>query len=183
MASDKPLPVDPDFNNSSEQDLGIPSLVSTGVPTPTPATSSGNDLGASADLNTLIAVESMLKNVISRMDLIKNELKTDADMLKSAFESDPVYREFDQNAKAAAKDKLAAKKEILRKPDVAELNLKVQSKRSELKELKEKMSDYLTQYQQLSGANEIEGEDGEVRVIVYTAKLVRRNDKFDGFGK
>jgi len=95
-----------------------------------------------------------------------------------AFESDPIYREFDDNAKAAAKDKLAAKKEILKKPDVADLSLKVQSKRSEIKELKEKMSDYLTQFQQLSGLNEIEGEDGEVRTIVYTARLIKQNSKF-----
>ncbi len=120
----------------------------------------------------------MLKNVISRVELLKNELREEADMLKSAFESDPVYREFDDSAKAAAKDKLAAKKEILKKPDVAELNLKVQSKRSEIKELKEKMSDYLTQFQQLSGLSEIEGEDGELRTIVYTARLIKQNVKY-----
>lgn len=167
MANEKPLSVDPDFNNPPAADL---SVLTTSDSSQQPVNPS--------DASTLIAVESMLKNVISRLELLKNELKEDADMLKSAFESDPVYREFEENAKAAAKDKLAAKKEILRKPDVAELNLKVQSKRSEIKELKEKMSDYLTQFQQLSGLNEIEGEDGEVRIIVYTARLVKQNSKF-----
>lgn len=167
MANDKPLSVEPDFNNPPTEELLSVSPASPIQPVMT-----------TGDASTLIAVESMLKSVISRVELLKNELKEEADMLKSAFDSDPVYREFGENAKAAAKDKLAAKKEILKKPDVAELNLKVQSKRSEIKELKEKMSDYLTQFQQLSGLTEIEGEDGELRTIVYTARLIKQNGKY-----
>lgn len=171
--SDKPLPVEPDFNNPPAEEI-----VTDESSSPEPAVQNITPAVPASDVQTLMAVESMLKNVISRLDLLKTELKEEADMLKSAFESDPIYREFDENAKAAAKDKLAAKKEILKKPDVADLSLKVQSKRSEVKELKEKMSDYLTQFQQLSGLNEIEGEDGEVRTIVYTARLIKQNSKF-----
>ena len=42
-------------------------------------------------------------------------------------------------------------------------------------ELNEGLSDYLREYQRLSGSNEIEGEDGELRTIVYVAKLVRKS--------
>ena len=171
--SDKPLPVEPDFNNPPVEEI-----VTNEIASPQPSAQVVSPAIPAGDVQTLMAVESMLKNVISRMEMLKTELKEEADMLKSAFESDPIYREFDDNAKAAAKDKLAAKKEILKKPDVADLSLKVQSKRSEIKELKEKMSDYLTQFQQLSGLNEIEGEDGEVRTIVYTARLIKQNSKF-----
>ena len=170
MANNNPLPVDPDFDNPPTEEI-LSSAQVTPDPFPQAAITPG-------DAQTLIAVESMLKNVISRVELLKNELKEDADKLKSAFESDAVYREFEENAKAAAKDKLVAKKEILKKPDVAELDLKVQSKRSELRELKEKMSDYLTQFQQISGLSEIEGEDGELRTIVYTARLIKQNSKY-----
>jgi len=171
--SDKPLPVEPDFNNPPVEEIDTDEIAS-----PQPSAQVVSPAIPASDVQTLMAVESMLKNVISRMEMLKTELKEEADMLKSAFESDTIYREFDDNAKAAAKDKLAAKKEILKKPDVADLSLKVQSKRSEIKELKEKMSDYLTQFQQLSGLNEIEGEDGEVRTIVYTARLIKQNGKF-----
>jgi len=171
--SDKPLPVEPDFNNPPVEEI-----VTDEIANPQSSADVVSPAIPASDVQTLMAVESMLKNVISRMEMLKTELKEEADMLKSAFESDTIYREFDDNAKAAAKDKLAAKKEILKKPDVADLSLKVQSKRSEIKELKEKMSDYLTQFQQLSGLNEIEGEDGEVRTIVYTARLIKQNSKF-----
>ncbi len=174
MANDKPLPVEPDFTSDQSVNQTVSADSETGISNSTTAQPVLTD----SDAQTLVAVESMLKNVLSRLELLKNELKEDADMLKSAFESDPVYREFDENAKAAAKDKLAAKKEILKKTDVAELNLKVQSKRSEIKELKEKMSDYLTQFQQLSGLNEIESNDGELLKIVYSARLIRQNSKF-----
>ena len=43
---------------------------------------------------------------------------------------------------------------------------------------KEGLSDYLREYQRLSGSNEIEGEDGELREIVYTAKLVKKSAQF-----
>ena len=170
MANNNPLPVDPDFDNPPTEEI----LNSTSV-TPNPFPQA---VITPSNAQTLIAVESMLKNVISRVELLKNELKEEADKLKSAFESDAVYREFEENAKAAAKDKLVAKKEILKNPGVAELDLKVQSKRSELRELKEKMSDYLTQFQQISGLSEIEGEDGELRTIVYTARLIKQNSKY-----
>ncbi len=175
MANNDPLPVEPDFSITPSADSLIQSNTIADTDHPAQA---AQPVISDTDAQTLIAVESMLKNVLSRLELLKNELKEDADMLKSAFESDPVYREFDENAKAAAKDKLAAKKEILKKTDVAELNLKVQSKRSEIKELKEKMSDYLTQFQQLSGLNEIESNDGELLKIVYSARLIRQNSKF-----
>lgn len=174
MANDKPLPVEPDFTS----DQSVNQTVSVDPEAIINDSAAAQPVLTDNDAQTLVAVESMLKNVLSRLELLKNELKEDADMLKSAFESDPVYREFDENAKAAAKDKLAAKKEILKKTDVAELNLKVQSKRSEIKELKEKMSDYLTQFQQLSGLNEIESNDGELLKIVYSARLIRQNSKF-----
>ena len=47
--------------------------------------------------------------------------------------------------------------------------------KSEQSELKTGLSDYLREYQRLSGSNEIEGEDGEVREIVYVAKLVKKS--------
>jgi len=47
-----------------------------------------------------------------------------------------------------------------------------------LKDLQNALSDYLREYQRLSGSNEIEGDDGEVREIVYVAKLVKRTSRF-----
>ena len=50
---------------------------------------------------------------------------------------------------------------------------KIKDNQQQLKELKIALSDYLSQYVKLSGTNQIEGPDGVVRQIIYTAKLVK----------
>jgi hypothetical protein len=42
------------------------------------------------------------------------------------------------------------------------------------KELDTALSDYLREYMRMSGTNEIETEDGDVREIVYVAKLIKK---------
>ncbi len=54
------------------------------------------------------------------------------------------------------------------------MNNKVRNLRSEIKELKGALSDYLQEYARLSGVNEIEDENGEVREIKYDAKLIKK---------
>ena len=47
----------------------------------------------------------------------------------------------------------------------------------QIKENEETLSDYLLQYQKMTGSNEIEGDDGETRIIVNIAKLVKGSFK------
>jgi hypothetical protein len=53
---------------------------------------------------------------------------------------------------------------------------KVTVLKNELKEAQEALSSYLADFQRLTGVSEIEGEDGELRQIVYVAKLVRKTN-------
>ena len=46
----------------------------------------------------------------------------------------------------------------------------------QVKELRVALSDYLAQYVNLSGSNQIEGPDGVTRQIIYTARLVKKVD-------
>ena len=48
----------------------------------------------------------------------------------------------------------------------------------EIKEANLGLSEYLREYQRMTGQSEIEGDDGEVREIVYTAKLIKKQKKF-----
>jgi hypothetical protein len=50
--------------------------------------------------------------------------------------------------------------------------------RQEIKELKGALSNYLQQYQKIADTDQIESEDGEVRQIVYSARLVKLSNKF-----
>lgn len=127
----------------------------------------------------LINLESMIKNHVTQIDKLSEEAKKHQDMLNDIFLNDSTYKKQDDAAKEAAKIRNATKAQLMKQPQVADLANKVKVFRSELKELKGALSDYLKEFQRMSGVNEIEGDDGEVREIVYDARLVKRGIKFE----
>ena len=123
----------------------------------------------------LINLESMIKSHISGLDRLRAELEKHSSMLQDIFDNDPTYKEHAEKAKEATKIKSATKQQILKQPQAAELNQKVKSFKSQIKETQDALSDYLSEYQRMSGVNEIEGEDGEVREIISVPKLVKKS--------
>ncbi|MDO8638333.1 MAG: hypothetical protein Q7R43_02065 [Candidatus Daviesbacteria bacterium] len=126
------------------------------------------------EASVIINMESMIKSLISSNDKLREEMDLNKGMLDSILDNDPTYKEHSDLAKEAAKVKSNTKREILKQPQAGELANKVQSLRSQIKENKAAMSDYLKEYQRMSGVNEIAGEDGEIREIVFTAKLISK---------
>lgn len=122
----------------------------------------------------LVDLESMIKTHISTIDKSKGELSKLKDMLDGIFENDETYRTHTEKAKEAAKLKSLTKSQLLKQPEARDLAQKIKELQSSIKDLDLALSDYLREYQRMSGSTEIELEDGEVREIVYTAKLVKR---------
>ncbi len=126
----------------------------------------------------LVKIEEMIKTHLAQIDELQEEITKHRDMVNDIFANDETFQEHDKLAKEAARIRTNTKKEITKRPDVAGLANKLKSLKSEQKELKEGLSDYLREYQRLSGSNQIEGEDGEMREIVFVAKLVKKTSKF-----
>lgn len=126
----------------------------------------------------VLSMEAMIKNHIASIDRLKAEAEKVQGLLDGIFDNDPTYQKHSELAKEAAKVKSATKQQILKQPQAAELFEKVRSYKSEIKDLQGALSDYLREYQRMSGSNEIEDNDGEVREIVYTAKLVKKLSQF-----
>lgn len=129
----------------------------------------------SDDATLLLRIEEMIKTHLQQIEALSEDITKRKDMLDDIFLNDETYQEHDKVAKEAAKIRSKTKQEILKRPDVADLSNKLKALKSEKKELQTGLSDYLREYQRLSGSNEIEGEDGELREIVYTAKLVKKS--------
>lgn len=127
-----------------------------------------------AGATVLISLEATIKNHISMIDKLEEDLDKHASMLKDIFDNDPTYKEHSEKAKEASRVKTQTKQQILKQPQAADLNEKVKSFKSQIKELDGALSDYLREFQRMSGVNEIEGEDGEIREIVYVARLVKK---------
>ncbi|KKR02774.1 MAG: hypothetical protein UU25_C0005G0008 [Microgenomates group bacterium GW2011_GWB1_40_9] len=123
-------------------------------------------------------LESSIKEHIASIDTSKTELKKLKEMLSDMFSNDSTYQEHDKAVKEATKIRTKTKLELLKQPAAAQLNNKIKELSSDLKDLQNALSDYLREYQRLSGSNEIEGDDGEVREIVYVARLVKRSSRF-----
>ena len=126
----------------------------------------------------LSRIEEMIKTHTSQIDSLKKEASELKGITDDILLNEETFQKHDKIAKEAARIRSNTKKEILKRPDVADKSNKLKALKSEQKELKEGLSDYLREYHRLSGSNEIEGEDGEVREIIYTAKLVRRSSNF-----
>ena len=123
----------------------------------------------------IVNMESMIKSHISEIDKLNTELKKHKEMLDDIFKNDETFQDHSEKAKEANKIKQNTKKQILKRPEAADLDNKVKSFKSQIKETQEALSDYLQEYARMSGINEIEGDDGEVREIVYVAKLVKKS--------
>lgn len=123
----------------------------------------------------LLTVESAISQRTQKLSELKTELKLQNEMLNSYLENDETYREVSEIAKKASQKKSAVKRELLSRPEAGDLPNKVKELRDEIKEVNDALSYYLREYQRITGTNEIEGEDGEMRQIVYTARLVKRN--------
>lgn len=129
--------------------------------------------GDSDQVDVLFSLEEMIKNHIASLDSLRDELKKQREMFEDVFINDETFRTNSEKAKEANKAKNTTRQQILAQPAVAAISSKVKSIRSDIKERQGALSDYLQEYQRLTGATEIEGKDGQVREIVNSAKVVK----------
>ncbi len=125
----------------------------------------------------LTDLEHLIKTHIANLDKLRREIKTQREMVTSALENDETYRTHHEKVKEAMKVRGATKKQILSLPQNKTLVSKILEQTAELRESDGELSEYLREFQRLSGSNEIEGDDGEIREIVYVAKLVKKSSK------
>ena len=118
-------------------------------------------------------LESSIKEHIVSVDKSKTELKKLKEMLSDMFTNDSTYQLHDAAVKDATKIRTKTKSELLKQPAAADLNAKVKELSAEIKDFQNALSDYLREYQRLSGSNEIEGDDGG-----YSGR--RRRQRFEG---
>lgn len=121
----------------------------------------------------IINTESLINTASARLNDLTYEAKEYKAMLDEILESDIEFQEIDKEAKKQAKLKALARQKALNTPN-AKTNIdKLKETQTQLREVKVALSDYLAQYVKISGSNQIEGPDGVVRRIIYTAKLVK----------
>ncbi|HWS48435.1 MAG TPA: hypothetical protein VN174_00105 [Candidatus Methanoperedens sp.] len=124
----------------------------------------------------LLNIESLVNSHDQRLDTLSKELKTHKEMLNGILDNNEEYKNSATEASKYSKLKTIAKQKVLKSSEALSLVEKIKDSQAQVKELKVALSDYLAQYVTLSGSNQIEGTDGVLRTIVYTAKLVKKAD-------
>lgn len=140
---------------------------------------SSKDGDVNEGVMSLLEIQDAINSRLKKLETLKDDIKPHKEMLDSIFANDDDYNEKNEIAKKASQNKSEAKKRILRQPQAAELNQKIEDIKNEAREVQEGLSYYLREYQRMTGANEFESEDGELRQIVYIAKLVRKTNLND----
>jgi len=123
----------------------------------------------------LMTIDAAIKSRMTKLDELKEQMRTQREMLNSFLDNEPTYREASQAAKKASQQKTAVKNQLLKQPQASNLVETVKAIKEQQQEFQEGLSYYLREYQTLTGANEFEGSDGELREIIYVAKLVKKS--------
>jgi Skp family chaperone for outer membrane proteins len=121
-----------------------------------------------------VELGNMINTHVTQIDSITKELQKFKEMLDDVFKNDSTYQSHDQAVKEAVKVRSQTKKQIQKQPQVSDLMNRTNDLKAHVKELNTALSDYLQAYAQATGSTSFETEDGQVREIVYTAKLVKR---------
>ena len=137
----------------------------------------GEITGATATANDLVTITNLIQSYIAQIDRSSKELSANKQMLMDAFLNDPTYRQHERSVKETVKVRSATKMQILKQPTLSELSEKIKDIAASVKDAKQSLSDYLQEFARITGAREIEDSEGELREIVYTAKLVKAASK------
>ena len=137
----------------------------------------GEITGATATANDLVTITNLIQSYIAHIDRSSKELSANKQILMDAFLNDPTYRQHERSVKETVKVRSATKMQILKQPTLSELSEKIKDIAASVKDAKQSLSDYLQEFARITGAREIEDSEGELREIVYTAKLVKAASK------
>lgn len=127
---------------------------------------------SSDDSTVLLSLEEMIKNNIASLETLREEMRKIREMFEDTFSNDPIYMEKAEEAKKAAKGKSEVRSRIMQQPSVKEMADKIKHIRSEVSERNGALSDYLQEYQRISGLTQLE-VDGQIHQIINSAKVVK----------
>lgn len=124
---------------------------------------------------SMLDLSSLINDYVKTLDDLKSQVKTQRQMVKDALEGDKDYHDQSEKIKTLNKERFAIKQKIMKQPAVDTAVTKMQGLQIELKDMEDKLSAYLQEYQRVAGTNLIEGSDGEMRQIVPVYRLVKKS--------
>lgn len=123
-----------------------------------------------------LELESMIKRYLDEVDKLKDQMKTQKEMLNQTVENDATFSQEDSKVKEAKKVVSALRQKIMKQPAVVDAVERIKSIKEDLSDVQETISALAEQYQEVAKTNQIVKEDGEVLEIVrkYSVRKKRK---------
>lgn len=140
------------------------------------AVEASTNVNSDNKVERIMSLENMINGYLMDLEKLQKDLKEQSTMLKDTFENDAEYAAASEKAREVQKMKKEIKDKLISDPSVALLDAKVNDLKTEVKDARQALSDYLHQYYLESGLTQITDSSGEVREIVTSVKLVKKKD-------
>lgn len=121
----------------------------------------------------IMQVEDLINRQMADIDKMREEVKLLKSSFEDAFKNDAKYREFDEKVKEATRLKKTYVLAMKKDPSITAAEQSFMSKRDDLKDAQQGLSEYLREYNRISGLTQFETQDGQVLQIVQVFKLVK----------
>ncbi|MCX7996166.1 MAG: hypothetical protein N2691_00190 [Patescibacteria group bacterium] len=123
---------------------------------------------------SIMQVEDLINRQMADIEKMRDEVKLLKSSYEDIFKNDAKYRELDEKVKESTKLKKQYMRAMSKDPSVTKAAEDYQRKREELKDLQIGLSDYLREYNRVSGLSQFETQDGRLLEIVQVFKLVKK---------
>lgn len=137
------------------------------------------EVEAPDSVKSMFSLEELIKNHIESISKLREEIKQVREMFEDSFNNNPTYKEASDRLKDVAKSRNSVRQQIAKQPSVGSLVQKLKDFRFDLNEQQKTLSDLLQDYHEQTGATQIEDRTGQIMEIVSTARLVKKNSKYN----
>lgn len=126
-----------------------------------------------SNYDSRLAAEGVIKNQLQQIEVLQNEIKRLREMETDSLINNEAFSERKLAHEESTKQLKQAKQAALTTPEAKNISQKLSEAKDRLNDLRKSLSDALVSFEKLAGTNQIEVEDGDVRQISYTAKLIK----------
>ena len=126
--------------------------------------------------DTLMPLQSLIENQISRLDELRAQLKETSERSRSIIENDEELQKVEEETKAVANKVKERKSVVVNSPEFREVRAKTVELKDEIKELEESLNSHLLSYYQTTGVKTVDMSSGAQREFRITAKVLSKKE-------
>lgn len=132
-----------------------------------------NEIQVQSSEHIIENIKTMINSSLNEIKKKTEDKKAAKEMIDDNLKGNPVYRENAEKAKEADKVRKVTKEQVMSTPSMIALSQKVKDISQDIKGSKAALSDYLLEYERLTGANQLTLFDETTVDIIKSAKVIK----------